>query len=104
MPDPTEAFGFGRRICAGRHFAEHVLWLTVANVLAVFALEEPCDAAGRPVKAREEYTTGMFRCVWGTVVFWVRLMRDSMPKDLRATFKPRSAGAARLIRSAVVDL
>lgn len=63
MPDPTEAFGFGRRICAGRHFAEHVLWLTVANVLAVFAVEEPLDAAGQSVKAREDYTTGMFRCV-----------------------------------------
>ncbi|KIP04523.1 hypothetical protein PHLGIDRAFT_120630 [Phlebiopsis gigantea 11061_1 CR5-6] len=88
VPDPTEAFGFGRRICAGRHFAEHVLWLTVANVLAVFAVEEPLDAAGRSVKAREDYTTGMF----------------SMPKDLKATFKPRSANAAKLIRSSLVEL
>ena len=61
VPDPTEAFGFGRRICAGRYFADHVLWLTIANVLSVFHIEEPLDAQGRVIKAKEDYTTGMFR-------------------------------------------
>ncbi|KIP02696.1 hypothetical protein PHLGIDRAFT_78753 [Phlebiopsis gigantea 11061_1 CR5-6] len=87
VPDPTEGFGYGRRICVGRHFAMDIMWLTVANVLAVFEINESVDAFGRVVKAREEYTTGLF----------------SAPKDMKATFKPRSAAAVKLIRSVVAE-
>ncbi|KAF8840012.1 cytochrome P450 [Paxillus ammoniavirescens] len=36
-------FGFGRRICPGRHFADASLWSAIASVLAVFKIEK-CDA------------------------------------------------------------
>lgn len=40
-----------------------VVWLTVANVLAAFTIENPVDEKGNVVKAKEEYTTGTFRYV-----------------------------------------
>ncbi|KAF8844764.1 cytochrome P450, partial [Paxillus ammoniavirescens] len=36
-------FGFGRRICPGRHFADASLWSAIASVLAVFKIKK-CDA------------------------------------------------------------
>lgn len=61
VPDPTEAFGYGRRICPGRHFALDVGWLTMANILAAFSLEKPLDKDGNVVEPSGEYTTGLFR-------------------------------------------
>ena len=89
VPDPTEAFGFGRRICAGRYFADHVLWLTIANVLAVFRLEEPIDNSGRVIKAKEDYTTGMFRYATAPLhrLCATLTLARSMPKNLKATWK-----------------
>lgn len=106
VPDPTEGFGYGRRICVGRHFAMDIMWLTVANVLAVFEVNESVDAFGRVVKAREEYTTGLFRYViirhtLGSLAECCEWR--SAPKDMKATFKPRSAAAVKLIRSVVAE-
>ncbi|KAL5504696.1 hypothetical protein ACEPAH_7359 [Sanghuangporus vaninii] len=37
LHDPVASvFGFGRRVCPGRAFAESVMWITMANVLAAF--------------------------------------------------------------------
>ncbi|KAH7915194.1 cytochrome P450 [Hygrophoropsis aurantiaca] len=35
------SFGFGRRICPGRHIADAALWGAIASVLAVFRIEKP---------------------------------------------------------------
>ncbi|KAF9233018.1 cytochrome P450 [Melanogaster broomeanus] len=34
-------FGFGRRICPGRHFADASLWSAIASILAVLKIERP---------------------------------------------------------------
>ncbi|KIJ19370.1 hypothetical protein PAXINDRAFT_7853 [Paxillus involutus ATCC 200175] len=34
-------FGFGRRICPGRHLADASLWCAMASILAAFKLEKP---------------------------------------------------------------
>ncbi|CAE6455094.1 unnamed protein product [Rhizoctonia solani] len=47
-PDPP-AFGFGRRICPGQHFAEATLFLTVATMLSVFNIEPTKDKYGNTV-------------------------------------------------------
>jgi hypothetical protein len=36
IPRPDAAFGFGRRICAGRDMAEASLWVTMISLLTVF--------------------------------------------------------------------
>lgn len=35
------AFGFGRRVCAGRHFADALLWRVMASVIAAFDIGQP---------------------------------------------------------------
>lgn len=48
------AYGFGRRICVGRHFADTTVWMAIAKVLAVFKILEPLDenGIGIPVEPR----------------------------------------------------
>ncbi|KAI0697620.1 cytochrome P450 [Cerioporus squamosus] len=41
-------FGFGRRICPGRYFAQTGLFITVASILHVFDITPPLDGQGRP--------------------------------------------------------
>lgn len=62
VPDPMQAaFGFGRRICPGRHLAVDSVWITVASVLSVFEVTAPLDELGNPIRPNEEYTTGLLR-------------------------------------------
>ena len=61
VPYPTEAFGFGRRICPGRYFAHDNVWMAVANILAVFTIEPPLDENGKVVKPRAEFTPQFLR-------------------------------------------
>ncbi|KAI5117645.1 hypothetical protein M0805_001301 [Coniferiporia weirii] len=50
------AFGFGRRICPGKLFAESSLFIAVASVLAAFNIEKALDANGVPITPAGEYT------------------------------------------------
>ncbi|EKM51548.1 uncharacterized protein PHACADRAFT_176971 [Phanerochaete carnosa HHB-10118-sp] len=61
VPDPTDAFGYGRRICPGRYFALDVVWLAMANMLAVFSIEKPMDEQGNVIEPTGEYMTGSFK-------------------------------------------
>ncbi|EJD05103.1 cytochrome P450 [Fomitiporia mediterranea MF3/22] len=60
--DPSEViFGFGRRVCPGKHFADANLWLSIVNILAVFDIEMCKDpVTGKvepPVVEMEELLT-----------------------------------------------
>ncbi|RPD61592.1 cytochrome P450 [Lentinus tigrinus ALCF2SS1-6] len=80
--DPAPlAFGFGRRICPGRYFAQAGLFITIASVLHVFDISPPLDDQGRPVKVTHGMTEGF----------------TSQPTEFRCTIKPRSAQAEALI-------
>lgn len=49
-PDPMDiGFGFGRRICPGRHMAYESLWIAVASILAVFNITPAKDELGKPI-------------------------------------------------------
>lgn len=63
VPDPTEVFGFGRRICPGRYFAEEFSWLAMASVLTTFNIDRPRDGSGSIVEIKEEFTNGSMRYV-----------------------------------------
>ncbi|KAH8099592.1 cytochrome P450 [Cristinia sonorae] len=87
--DPnTIAFGFGRRICPGRHFSNNTLAICIASTLHVFNISAGTDSSGNPVALTTEMT--------GTLV--------AVPKDVPCGLTPRSEIAARLVREAVVDL
>ncbi|EJT96566.1 cytochrome P450 [Dacryopinax primogenitus] len=47
-PDPP-VFGFGRRICPGRNFAQEVLFLAMANLLWAFHFEKATEPDGKVI-------------------------------------------------------
>ncbi|KIJ67131.1 hypothetical protein HYDPIDRAFT_128765 [Hydnomerulius pinastri MD-312] len=52
-------FGFGRRICPGRHFAGASVWAGIVNLLAAFKIEAAKDERGNPCKITPEFTSGL---------------------------------------------
>ncbi|EJD42948.1 cytochrome P450 [Auricularia subglabra TFB-10046 SS5] len=59
VPDPrVHLFGFGRRICSGRHFADNAAWLAVATVLACFRVSPAKSRDGRDILPDGELRTG----------------------------------------------
>ncbi|KIK65278.1 hypothetical protein GYMLUDRAFT_38711 [Collybiopsis luxurians FD-317 M1] len=57
--DLIVAFGFGRRVCAGRHLADAVVWLTIVTVLACFKINKPKDPkTGKEMDIPENYSDG----------------------------------------------
>ncbi|KAH9936911.1 cytochrome P450 monooxygenase [Amylocystis lapponica] len=52
-------FGFGRRICPGRHFADLVVWLVMANIVATFNIRKARDAAGNEITPDCNFVPGL---------------------------------------------
>ncbi|KAI0058838.1 cytochrome P450 [Artomyces pyxidatus] len=58
-PDPARvAFGFGRRICPGRFFADDVVWLAVVNILHIFKLEKKIGSDRRVLEPDVKWSSG----------------------------------------------
>ncbi|KAF8553328.1 cytochrome P450 [Imleria badia] len=53
------AFGFGRRMCPGRHFADTSVWLVIVKVLAVFKILRPLDENGVEIPVEPKFTSGI---------------------------------------------
>ncbi|KAF9044301.1 cytochrome P450 [Panaeolus papilionaceus] len=84
--DPNvAAFGYGRRICPGRHFSDNGLFIIIASTLAVYNIMPPLDSNGKVVKPRVEYAPG--------------LLSYPLPFECRIT--PRSANTSKLIQDAL---
>ncbi|KAI0062571.1 cytochrome P450 [Artomyces pyxidatus] len=81
--DPTRiAFGFGRRICPGKHFSEDTLWLLMARILATFNIE-PVDA---DITIPVDFTSGAI----------------SHPTPFSCVIRPRSEASEDLIRNSEI--
>ncbi|KZS88711.1 cytochrome P450 [Sistotremastrum niveocremeum HHB9708] len=83
QPDPRNfVFGFGRRICAGQHFAEAALFLTIAATLATFRISKDVDEDGRVLEPVVEFASGIvskaeeFRCKVERRGDWVEELID----------------------------
>ncbi|KAJ7760722.1 cytochrome P450 [Mycena maculata] len=83
---PDTAFGFGRRICPGRHMARDTLWIMVASLLAVFDITKGFDKDGRPLEPPPGHVS--------------EIVVNPLP--FKCTIKPRSKEAVRLIHLANV--
>ncbi|TFK74819.1 cytochrome P450 [Pluteus cervinus] len=57
--DRIFAFGFGRRICPGRHLATSFVWTTIASVISVFDFHPARDEMGNEIPVKTEYTDGL---------------------------------------------
>ncbi|KAH7907938.1 cytochrome P450 [Hygrophoropsis aurantiaca] len=53
------AFGFGRRICVGRHVADASLWSAMVSMLAIFKFTKPLDDTGREIDIQVQWTSGV---------------------------------------------
>jgi len=69
-------FGFGRRICPGKHLADASLWAAIASMLAVFRFEKAKDANGVEIDFVPEWSSGS----------------TSYPKPFPCCILPRSTG------------
>ncbi|KAF8132069.1 cytochrome P450 [Boletus edulis] len=53
------AFGFGRRSCVGRAFADVSMWYAVATILALWRMSFPKDELGNDVPCEPKWASGM---------------------------------------------
>lgn len=58
-------FGFGRRVCPGKGFAESSIFLIMSNIIATMNLTKAVDEAGVPITPPVEYTKSFIRLVSG---------------------------------------
>ncbi|KAI0755470.1 cytochrome P450 [Irpex lacteus] len=79
----NSVFGWGRRICPGRHLADANAWLAIARILSVFTITAANDQTGNPIKPNIEWSTGMVR----------------YPKPFAFDLLPRDDRAVQLIKS-----
>ncbi|KAF2167788.1 hypothetical protein M409DRAFT_65886 [Zasmidium cellare ATCC 36951] len=80
-PFPIGQFGFGRRVCVGRHLAEASVWIVVATLLATMSIGQAVDAEGKEIIPEVELTNGL----------------TSHPKSFKCCIVPRSDHAKSLI-------
>ncbi|EJD42060.1 cytochrome P450 [Auricularia subglabra TFB-10046 SS5] len=78
VPNPRNAiFGFGRRICPGRYFADAEIWLMMATMLYCFDILPAIDEQGREIIPTEAMTEGT---VIAPVEFQCRILPRSAEK------------------------
>ncbi|KAJ7496496.1 cytochrome P450 [Mycena latifolia] len=77
------AFGFGRRICPGRHLAVSSLWITIASILATMDIQKARDAHGKEIEPSYEYFLGLV----------------AAPLPFECSITPRSTHAAEAIHA-----
>ncbi|KAG2131395.1 cytochrome P450 [Suillus clintonianus] len=53
------AYGFGRRICVGRHLADASLWIAISCLLTTFAFSKRTGANGDAVDFEVEWSSGV---------------------------------------------
>ncbi|KAH7923966.1 cytochrome P450 [Leucogyrophana mollusca] len=58
---PNFSFGFGRRICPGRHIGEASVWAVIASTLAVFEFSKGKDAVGKDIDFVPTSSVGLTR-------------------------------------------
>jgi len=82
-------FGFGRRMCPGRHLADASLWSAMACMLAMFDFAKVKDAQGKEINIDDaEWSDGL----------------TSRPTNFKCAITPRLPGASEKLRRALEEL
>ncbi|CAE6436685.1 unnamed protein product [Rhizoctonia solani] len=79
---PSPVFGWGRRRCPGRHFAQSALFINIASMLATFKIEVAQDKNGKDVPPSGKMINSLILA----------------PEDFMLKLTPRSAKHEELIR------
>ncbi|KAK1232583.1 hypothetical protein PQX77_004294 [Marasmius sp. AFHP31] len=82
--DTTSGFGFGRRICPGRHLAMSTMYISAASILAAFNISKAVDENGALIEPREEYISNVL----------------NRPLPFKCNIKPRSEMYKKLVMEA----
>ncbi|PVF97871.1 cytochrome P450 [Serendipita vermifera] len=83
--DVSDVFwGWGRRICPGKDFADAEVWLFIAQSLATLEFLPPLDANGNEIAPKKEFTSGSI----------------SHPIPYECRIRPQNERTAALIREA----
>ncbi|KZT02583.1 cytochrome P450 [Laetiporus sulphureus 93-53] len=62
LHDPRKlVFGFGRRICPGRHLADSTIWLAMTTILACFDISKALDEKGIEITPAASFTATAVR-------------------------------------------
>ncbi|KAF7346386.1 O-methylsterigmatocystin oxidoreductase [Mycena sanguinolenta] len=86
--DPvTLAFGFGRRICVGRHNADATVWATIVSVLSMFNIAKAKDDTGKEIDIDPNYSDAMI----------------SHPLPFPCSIIPRSETAKSLVQATTME-
>lgn len=83
-PLPRGQFGYGRRVCVGRHLAEASVWIVVATMLSTMNIRKVRDESGNEITPEVELTNGL----------------TSHPKEFDCQIIPRDDRSADIIRHA----
>ncbi|KAJ7025140.1 cytochrome P450 [Mycena alexandri] len=83
--DPQATFGFGRRMCPGRHMATASLWISVASILAAFDITKAVAEDGQMIEPTYEYLSDLI----------------SAPAPFECSIRPRSRNLESLIEGEV---
>ncbi|KAM4065259.1 cytochrome p450 [Hirsutella rhossiliensis] len=81
-PFPIGQFGYGRRVCVGKHLAEASLWIVIASMLSAMNIEKARDNDGNDIEPVVELTSGL----------------TSHPKRYPCRIVPRDGKAATVLR------
>jgi len=88
LRDPrSSVFGFGRRICPGRHFADNSIWLAMASVVATLDIRKARDANGAEIDFVPKFDPGLV----------------SHPKPFPCEIRPRSSKVLDVIIQTVAN-
>ncbi|KJA26058.1 hypothetical protein HYPSUDRAFT_64270 [Hypholoma sublateritium FD-334 SS-4] len=88
QPDPIFSFGYGRRICPGRHLAMNSAWIAVASILATYDISKAVDDNGSIIEPKVEFTDGLV----------------SHPKPFKVQITPRYPEVNKIIHFAKMDI
>uniref|UniRef100_A0A0W0ETD1 Cytochrome P450 n=1 Tax=Moniliophthora roreri TaxID=221103 RepID=A0A0W0ETD1_MONRR len=87
--NPIEVvFGFGRRKCPGRHFADAGVWLSIARMVATMHIAKSKDDMGREITPEVAFESGFVR----------------HPKQFTCSMKPRSEKIGRMIEQSFAEM
>lgn len=54
-------FGFGRRICVGKHLAQASVWIALATLISTMDISNPLGPDGKEVEPEVKFSTGLSR-------------------------------------------
>ncbi|KZV95209.1 cytochrome P450 [Exidia glandulosa HHB12029] len=102
LPDPSEiVFGFGRRVCPGRHVADGTVFLMISRLLATYWISSPQDKDGQCPDVQIDWSgVDAVRYVHAVRLAYNAHERASYPNPMAPRFTPRSPGAIDLIKVA----